>query len=515
MKRIALFDFDGFYWSAWHAGEQDEVTKAQTHTINRLRRLQDDFDHVVVCVDKGPYKRLEICSDYKANRPKKDQRSLELRRRTIELIRKDGFCVFEELGYEADDLIATVVSKLANPAKYDIVIHSNDKDLQALVNDNLNVSALLPSTGELRDSSGVMGRFGVAPAYLPMSLALAGDKIDNVRGVAGVGYKKAAEILQKVHFEWADLFVAAERDRLGDMFTPALAKNLMEAIESGALIKSLQLVELMTNAPIDVDAIFAERKPEPLVSNDEFDGEDMSNNDTVPAPQPTSEAKPDVIDAEPIPEPEPTQPSQRDARQPASQPRQQPQPKGAVMVEGSPPAQETAMVVHEGWGRELEPRSPQAAWQLAKAVVNSRLFSEYGNHQAVYLTIMAGREFGMSTMASLRGFHIVKGKPTMSALLMMGLCLQHPDCKTFRVRKSTHEVAVIEVERNSWDSSTTFSFDIEDAKKANLLGKDVWRSYTKNMLLHRCISNAAKFSFPETMHGMHTAEELGADYIEG
>ena len=72
--------------------------------------------------------------------------------------------------------------------------------------------------------------------------------------------------------------------------------------------------------------------------------------------------------------------------------------------------------------KQLEPRSIQQAITLANHMFTSRLFPGYGTPQAVLSTIMAGRELGLQTVASLRAFHIVEGKHQMHADLIRVLC---------------------------------------------------------------------------------------------
>lgn len=160
--------------------------------------------------------------------------------------------------------------------------------------------------------------------------------------------------------------------------------------------------------------------------------------------------------------------------------------------------------------RALEPQDSRSAYGLAKVVVASRMFSAYGTPEAAMLVMMAGREFGLGAMASLRSFHIVEGKPTMSAQAMMARCLEHPSCKLFRVVRSkcSHEVAVVEVQRNGWDAPEVYTWTIDDAKRAGLAAKQNWSKYPRDMLINRCIAEAARFAFPEVMAGVYSPEEF-------
>ena len=162
------------------------------------------------------------------------------------------------------------------------------------------------------------------------------------------------------------------------------------------------------------------------------------------------------------------------------------------------------------WVRELEPRTMDEAKKLAKAVMDSRLFAAYANPQAAFLVIMAGREFGLGTMASLRSFHIVEGRPCLSAQAMMGLCLRHHSCQLFRVVSASAEEVVVEAQRNGWSSPSTWSFTIQDAEQAGLTSRQNWRKYPRAMLTNRCIAEASRFWFPDVVGGLYDPEELAA-----
>jgi len=90
---------------------------------------------------------------------------------------------------EADDVIAKLSISEIKP----IIIHTTDKDMMQLVNDYVHVW-----TGkEIFDSEKVKEKYGVEPKHIPDLLALAGDKADNIKGIDGVGFKKAAKIINK------------------------------------------------------------------------------------------------------------------------------------------------------------------------------------------------------------------------------------------------------------------------------------------------------------------------------
>jgi len=103
-----------------------------------------------------------------------------------------GAATFIDPRYEADDLIGTLCGRLL-PQGHGAVIVSSDKDLAQLVGDR--VSLLDFAKGERYDAAAVQAKFGVRPDQITDLLALAGDPVDNIPGISGIGRKTAAEIL--------------------------------------------------------------------------------------------------------------------------------------------------------------------------------------------------------------------------------------------------------------------------------------------------------------------------------
>ena len=137
--------------------------------------------------------RNELYPEYKAKRetpPREIVSQLESCRRVAECL---GMATFIDDSYEADDLIGTL-STLASATDQKTVIVTSDKDLAQLVSGSIT---LLDFARETRYSiSEVEEKFGVRPDQIVDLLALAGDAVDNIPGVRGVGAKTAVALLQ-------------------------------------------------------------------------------------------------------------------------------------------------------------------------------------------------------------------------------------------------------------------------------------------------------------------------------
>ena len=166
------------------------------------------------------------------------------------------------------------------------------------------------------------------------------------------------------------------------------------------------------------------------------------------------------------------------------------------------------------WERSLEPRSMNDAVRLAQRLHDSRMFSSYGTPQAVLSTLLLGRELGLPTMAALRSVHVIEGRHSLSAELMVALVLKSGMAEYFRLVETTDKVCTYETLRQGSEKPLSLSYTIEQAKQADLLkpsrsGKLTnWEKMPKQMLRARCKSELARLEYPDLLAGLYTPEEL-------
>ena len=120
--------------------------------------------------------------------------------------RRSAWPSWRSPGFEADDIIATL-TKVARGAGMDVVICSSDKDLTQLCTEDGGVAVLDTMKNRRIGPAEVREKFGVGPEQVGDVLALMGDSIDNVPGVAGIGPKTASELINK--FGSLDALLAA------------------------------------------------------------------------------------------------------------------------------------------------------------------------------------------------------------------------------------------------------------------------------------------------------------------
>ena len=217
MNRWLLIDSNYLCWRAHHTvGMLDNgVTFG---FLKDLRYLMDQFatSKVAFCFDIGRSKRVKLYPDYKRRGIRTDAEQITHHKVgcEINLIRNEhlpflGFKnIFWQEGYEADDLIASIIQNREWQEEYEmcgpdskwiktqvpeVVIISSDADLFQLLDEN--VSIYNPTKKELLTEQLFSKRYGITPKQWPMVKAIAGCKSDTIQGVRGVGEKTAIKYL--------------------------------------------------------------------------------------------------------------------------------------------------------------------------------------------------------------------------------------------------------------------------------------------------------------------------------
>ncbi|MEC9215226.1 MAG: DNA polymerase I, partial [Pseudomonadota bacterium] len=242
-SRLILVDGSSYLFRAFHAlppltNSKGLNTGAAKGVIGMLKRLQADNpdDQLVVIFDaKGPTFRNEIYSEYKANRPPMPEELREQIEPIHNVIRAMGLPLISISGVEADDVIGTL-SEMATADKRPVLISTGDKDMAQLVNDY--VTLVNTMTQVVLDRDGVVEKFGVPPELIIDLLALMGDSVDNIPGVAGVGEKTALALLQNLG-GISDIY--AQLDRVAELPIRG-AKSLGEKLSASKEMAELSYV---------------------------------------------------------------------------------------------------------------------------------------------------------------------------------------------------------------------------------------------------------------------------------
>lgn len=212
---------------------------------------------ILVAFDRPePTFRHEAEPEYKAQReaaPDILRQQMGLVREVLEAL---GIQTIDQVGWEADDLIATAVDELVGRGK-EVIIVTGDRDSYQLVNDATNVRVMYNKRGvsdyALYDEDGIEDKTGVRPDMYVQYAALRGDNSDNLPGVPGVGEKTAAKLINKYGGLDGIFENVAEQ-------TPKLRENLTE--NEARARKNLDLMLLRHDAPVD-EVDFDDLVPKP------------------------------------------------------------------------------------------------------------------------------------------------------------------------------------------------------------------------------------------------------------
>jgi len=264
-SHVYLVDGSGYIFRAYHA--LPPLTRSDGTPVgavqgfcNMLWKLLEDLKgedeptHLAVIFDYSATTfRNELYDQYKAHRPEPPEDLVPQFALIREATKAFDLPCIEMEGYEADDLIATY-AKQAAEAGARVTVASSDKDLMQLVNDQVTMLDPMKSKRIAREE--VIEKFGVPPEKVIDVQALAGDSVDNVPGVPGIGIKTAAQLIE----EYGDLEALLER--AGEIKQPKRREKLTEHAEDARISK--QLVTLKDDVP-DVVSMedFGTAEPEP------------------------------------------------------------------------------------------------------------------------------------------------------------------------------------------------------------------------------------------------------------
>ena len=178
-----------------------EPTKATFVFMNMLIRLIRDMepDYLAVVMeggDRGLDFRRAIDPRYKANRDAPPEDFGPQIDRIKEILGALGIPVLQVPGFEADDLMATIVTQTASEGTLEVFMVSSDKDLRQLLRGD-RVSLFDPRKGLVLDAGRLEDEFGYTPAQAIDIQTLAGDSTDNIPGVQGIGQKTAVKLVRK------------------------------------------------------------------------------------------------------------------------------------------------------------------------------------------------------------------------------------------------------------------------------------------------------------------------------
>ena len=167
--------------------------------LNLLKEEKPEYLAVAFDVSKKVF-RHEKYADYKANRKGMPEELAAQMPILKEVLRAMNIVILGKEGYEADDIIGTVVSKANKEGIYSIIL-TGDRDSLQLINENTVVYLTKKGISQLdkMDTAALLETYSLKPEQIKDLKGLMGDASDNIPGIAGVGEKTALKLLSQYH----------------------------------------------------------------------------------------------------------------------------------------------------------------------------------------------------------------------------------------------------------------------------------------------------------------------------
>ncbi len=247
---LDVIDISSYFYRAFHAipgltNSQGFPTNAVFGVTNMLLKVlrERQPQYLVLAFDaKGPTFRHQRYPAYKAQRPPMPEALVMQLPYIHKIIQALGLPRLEMEGFEADDLISTLVRQ-AREQGFQVEIISGDRDLLPLVQEGVT---MWDPMKEVRfDEAAVKEKYSLDPSQLVDVKALAGDASDNIPGVPGIGEKTALKLIGRFH-SLENLLA-----HLDEIKEKGLKARLAEHAEEARL--SRELVVLADQAPVAVD----------------------------------------------------------------------------------------------------------------------------------------------------------------------------------------------------------------------------------------------------------------------
>ncbi len=260
-KKLVLLDAHAIIHRAYHAlpdfaTSKGEPTGALFGLVSMILKIASDLkpDFIIACYDlPKPTYRHEVYDGYKAGRVKTDDALAIQLEKSKEICEALNIPIYSKEGFEADDILGTIVGKLSDRKGIEIVIASGDMDtLQLVSGSRVRVYTLKKGINDtvLYDEKAVKERFGFGPEFMADYKGLRGDPSDNILGIEGIGEKTATELI--INFGTIENIykkIKSKDPKIKEKIKPRILNLLEEGEEEAKFSKMLATIR--RDAPID------------------------------------------------------------------------------------------------------------------------------------------------------------------------------------------------------------------------------------------------------------------------
>lgn len=226
--------------------------------LSIIKKFEPTYIFAAFDLPKPTY-RHEAYADYKSGRKKSDPELSEQIQGARSVFKAFNIPIYEQEGFEADDVIGTLVEMFEDEKDLEIVIASGDMDTMQLISDKgTRVFTLKKGIKDtvMYDKKAVEARFGFQPELLVDYKGLRGDPSDNIIGIPGIGEKTGTDLIQKFGtieemYEVLKKGEAGNQKFLDEGFKPRII-NLLREHEEEALFSKM-LATIRRDVPLDVE----------------------------------------------------------------------------------------------------------------------------------------------------------------------------------------------------------------------------------------------------------------------
>jgi len=195
MSKVMIVDGNWVSARAFFSPRYGENHTTYHFFVQILKYFPNYEIHVVWDTANGTKTRRQIDPKYKSERqPISDEFYIDIDIIKV-ILRYMGISSYFADGYEGDDLLYTLANDFVKKGR-EVVIFSIDKDLRQAITNNITV--ITPKDGEI-DKAWLKEEWNLTPEQIPYILAIAGDSVDGVVGIRGIGWKTATKIVNDEH----------------------------------------------------------------------------------------------------------------------------------------------------------------------------------------------------------------------------------------------------------------------------------------------------------------------------